>query len=56
MLPAPGPNTLRMGDQRFVAGHPEVPNPLQVYQRPGGGYGATATRPAASTDFEEDRR
>jgi len=35
MRPAPGPNTLRMGDQRrFHARHEEQENPLLIYQRP----------------------
>jgi hypothetical protein len=50
MRPAPGPNTLRMGDQHRAVEHPDVPNPLQVYRRPGG---EATSRPAIR---EEDSR
>lgn len=33
MQPAPGPNTLRMGDQHFEPGHEGVSNPLRVFRR-----------------------
>jgi hypothetical protein len=56
MHPAPGPNTLRMGDQRFAPERPGVPNPLQVYRGPGGETGAATTQPGTPADFEEDGR
>ncbi len=32
LKPAPGPHTLRMGDQHFASEHEGVPNPLRVYR------------------------
>jgi hypothetical protein len=53
--PAPGPNTLRMGDQHFERPHEAVANPLLIYHQ---GHGKTATpasRPAGAAASREDK-
>lgn len=42
MTPAPGPDTLRMGDQHFVNEHEGVPNPLRIRHSPEPGEEAAA--------------
>lgn len=51
MKPAPPPNTLRMGDQRFGPDHMEEIDPLRIYRRiQGKSEESDTTQPAADTD------
>jgi hypothetical protein len=40
MRPAPGPHTLRMGDQHFPPEHVKITSPLRIYRQPEAGPGA----------------